>query len=74
MRFIHCDAAPIGHSSPHQLRPTSSTDRNTSGNHSAQISQLANRPSSAPASPGSHTGPAISVRNPNAIAAWTHGR
>ena len=41
MPFIHSEAAPIGHSTPHQLRPVTSTDRKTSGNHRVQIRKRA---------------------------------
>ena len=35
--LTNSEAAPIGQSSPHQLRPVKITDRNTSGNQSPHM-------------------------------------
>ncbi len=69
MPFIHSEAAPIGHSTPHQLRPVTSTDRKTSGNHKVQIRNRAVSPiARATSLAGSTTGAAISTTKASAIA------
>ena len=35
--LAHSEAAPIGHSKPHQLRPVKTTESSTSGNHSPHM-------------------------------------
>jgi hypothetical protein len=41
--LAHSEAAPIGQNSPHQLRPVTTTDSKTIGNHTPHRTVLANR-------------------------------